>query len=373
MSRRRRSEAIWIPDRSRWQINVQRDGKRKTFTSSTPGRKGKHEAEAKADDWLDSGQPEDVRFDHAWGEYLDHIRRNTSTSNYKSTDSIGRCWFLDSDVAVRLSKKKLSRITTKSVQEIITAAGESGLSRRTCKNIRDKFSSFLHYASSRKWDYNIDMSYIQIPTQAKAATRNIVQPDQLKILFSTDLYKDHGVMRPCFYIHAYRFLVVTGYRRGELCGFRREDYHPPILTVSRSINELGEETPGKNDNARRSNVLSLHAQKILSDQEAMLKSRGIISPWLFPAPDGGRLDPTSLYGAWRKGYGKYHGFNVSLHELRHTFITIAKLEMPEALLKDIVGHGASMDTFGVYGHEIDGDKQHAADIIDGIFTRILGK
>ena len=45
--------------------------------------------------------------------------------------------------------------------------------------------------------------------------------------------------------------------------------------------------------------------------------------------------------------------------------------MPETLLKDIIGHSASMDTDGVYGHEIDGEKQRAADILDNIFDRIL--
>ncbi|MBQ8216466.1 MAG: tyrosine-type recombinase/integrase [Oscillospiraceae bacterium] len=368
MAKTRTAEALWIESRQRWQINVQRDGKRRTFVSSTPGRRGKREAETKADEWLDAGQPDDMRFDVAWGEYVTQVKDNTRTSNYKSLDSIGRTWFLSDE---KFCKKKLSKLTTKDLQTIITSAGKSGLSRRTIKNIRDKFGSFLRYADSRHWEYSIEMEYIQIPTDAKVEEKKIIQPDKLKILFSTDLYIDHGKPTQCFYIHAYRFLVVTGYRRGELCGFLREDYQKPVLTVNRAINELGEVTAGKNDNARRTNVLSQHAQKILEDQEAMLKARGIISPWLFPAPDGGRLSPTSLYSTWRKGYGKHHGMDVSLHELRHTFVTIAKLEMPEALLKDVVGHGASMDTFGVYGHEIDGDKQRAADIIDNIFNRIL--
>ena len=77
MGHKRRAEAAWVESRSRWQINVQRDGKRKTFTSTLPGRKGKHEAEAKADDWLEAGMPDDMRFDTAWGIYLDHIRKTT--------------------------------------------------------------------------------------------------------------------------------------------------------------------------------------------------------------------------------------------------------------------------------------------------------
>lgn len=65
---KRSAEAIWVEARNRWQINVQKDGKRKNFTSSLPGRKGKHEAELKADEWLES-QTEDRRF----GSAVEHV------------------------------------------------------------------------------------------------------------------------------------------------------------------------------------------------------------------------------------------------------------------------------------------------------------
>jgi len=50
----RKNEAAWIESRNRWQINVQADGVRKTFISSKPGKKGKIEAERKADEWLET-------------------------------------------------------------------------------------------------------------------------------------------------------------------------------------------------------------------------------------------------------------------------------------------------------------------------------
>ena len=143
MAKDRRSEAIWVEARERWQINVQRDGKRKTFTSSTPGKRGKHEAEAKADDWLDAGQPEDMRFDAAWALYMDYIRRNTGTSNYNSIDSIGRTWILDTPEETRISRKRLSKIRLSDLQNLVTAAGEADKSKRTCKNIKDKISGFF--------------------------------------------------------------------------------------------------------------------------------------------------------------------------------------------------------------------------------------
>lgn len=50
----RKNEARWIEARERWQINVQQDGERRTFTSKTPGKKGKVEAERKADAWMEN-------------------------------------------------------------------------------------------------------------------------------------------------------------------------------------------------------------------------------------------------------------------------------------------------------------------------------
>ena len=51
----RKNEAKWLEKYQRWQINVQRDGKRKTFYSKTPGTKGKIDAEKQADKWLKGG------------------------------------------------------------------------------------------------------------------------------------------------------------------------------------------------------------------------------------------------------------------------------------------------------------------------------
>ena len=51
----RKNEAVWLEKYGRWQIKVQVEGERRTFTSKVPGRKGKIEAEKKADAWLATG------------------------------------------------------------------------------------------------------------------------------------------------------------------------------------------------------------------------------------------------------------------------------------------------------------------------------
>lgn len=260
MPSRRRAEALWIEARQRWQLNVQRDGKRKTFTSSTPGKRGKPEAEAKADDWLDAGQPEDMRFDAAWAIYLDHIRRNTGTANARDIECIGRNWLLDTKEKKRLSAKRLSRIHLKDLQDIISDAGEMGRAKRTCKNIKDKLSGFFRFAKDHGWDYTVDPQRIKIPTQARAASRKVIQPDKLRILFSDPAITRHGTTVTAPYIHAFRLLVVIGCRSGELCGLTLDDYDGTYLTICRSINKYYEATPAKQKTPREE-YSSLSVQK----------------------------------------------------------------------------------------------------------------
>ena len=46
-------------------------------------------------------------------------------------------------------------------------------------------------------------------------------------------------------------------------------------------------------------------------------------------------------------------------------------EMPENPLKRTVDHTKNMDTFGVYGHEVDGEAEKTAQIIDGVFNDLI--
>jgi integrase len=363
---KRRAEATWIESRSRWQINVQRDGKRKTFTSSTPGRKGKHEAEGKADDWLEAGQPDDIRFDRAWAQYLDHLAKTTGTQNYKDADSIGRTWLLAS-----LGQKKLSRIRLDDLQEIISSAGEKGRSKRTCKNIKDKINAFARYAADQRWEFSADPTKIKLPTQAQTAKRTIIQPEQLRTLFAEDTITRKGTPFHAYYIYAFRLMVSIGCRSGELCGLRNEDCDGEYITIRRSINKLREITPGKTENAQRRIYLPEHAKEILAKQKAMLESLGIKSHYLFPQEDGSPSFPNHIWNHWRT-YIAQHGIDCSIHELRHTFVSMMTTNLPAYMLKSVVGHSENFDTDGVYSHELQGDKKRAAKIIDEVLSKHLG-
>ena len=367
MATERRSEAIWIEAKQYWEIKVQKEGTRKSFRSALPGRKGKHEAEAKADKWLAKGTKE-MRFEAGWEDFLSFTKANTGTGNYKNYEKYGRLYLLPI-----LKRKKISAITRSDWQTCITSMSDKDgnpLAARTCKNVISSISAFLNYCDGENIEFNPIKRSLTIPPSAKPTKeKSVLQPEGLKILFSDPSMPYRQKIVDAFYIHAWRFYVVTGLRRGELVGLRNEDAKY-LLTVRRNINNLLEETHGKNDNARRTMMLSGIAASVLADQRAMLKEKGIVSDWVFPDPHGERSDPNLVYKHWRK-YCEYHGFKCTVHELRHTFVSINKVGTPEVLIKALVGHSVSMDTIGVYGHEVDGEKELAAQYVDEAFRKIL--
>lgn len=360
---KRTNEAKWVESRQRWQINVTNDdGERKTFTSSTEGRKGKVEAEHKADAWLKESVAKDVRFEKLWEDFIKEIKETTSTANYVKHESIGRLWILP-----EVKHKKISAITNQDWQDCINAAYKKGLSKKTCKNVRATITTVYNYASKKRSPMRRPEN-ISIPRDAPVKKKNILQPDQLKTLLTDDKITLYRKQVPSFFIHAWRFIVLTGMRRGELCGLK--DISNNVIQIERSINTHKEETPGKNERAVRLVVLSKRAVDVLNQQREMLKKLDIESDWLFPDEAGDRLDPNHLYKCWYT-YRNQHGFKSSLHELRHTLVSVAETIVPGQMLKKQIGHGPDMDTFGIYGHEIDGDKELFAELIDKAFDRVL--
>ena len=366
MATERRSEAVWIESKKYWQVKVQKDGMRKGFTSAIKGRKGKHEAEAKADKWLRSGTVE-MRFDQAWALFLEDQKNRTSQANWSK-----HVQYYDNYISPQIGCKRLASITPIHWQSCIDKAAKKGLSRRTCMNIRATITCFIKYALRARWEIQRleDGDLIISRQAAPIKEKRVLQPESLRLLFSDPRIVRYGKKQIAQYSYAWQFLAATGLRRGELCGLRNEDIKGNIMCVKRSINNDLQVTAGKNDNARRTIELSKTALGVLERQRNMLEEMGIVSPWVFPDKHGERVNPNHIYDQWRT-WCEQNDLKLSLHEIRHTFISINKADLPLELMKATVGHSSSMDTFATYGHEIDGDRHRAAQIIDDVFSKLI--
>lgn len=303
----------------------------------------------------------------AWELFLADQKDRTGTSNYSNHECYGRCHILPN-----IGERRLSAITPVLWQSCIDSAAKKGLSRRSCINIRASISAFVKYALRARWDIQrLEDGDLIIPKSAPPQKeKRVLQPDMIRTLFEDPFIERYGRKILAHYAYAWEFLIVTGLRRGELCGLKNEDIRGNTLMIRRSVNEYCEETTGKNDNARRTIELTQTAMNVITNQRSMLKKQGIISPWVFPDKNGECTNPRELYGQWCT-WAKQHNTALSLHEMRHTFISVNKADLPLELMKSVVGHSSNMDTYGVYGHEIDGERHRAAQIIDNVFDGIL--
>lgn len=352
---KRINTAKWLEKYNRWQIKVQKDGIRRTFTSSTPGRAGQRECHAKADAWLDDNIiGTNLRTELLFAEYLKTVQETTSKSNWLKIEAFGRNWILPV-----VGKRKISDVTEQHLQNIINKAYAKGLSKKTLTNLKATITSFFKYCRKCKVT-TLFPEDISIPKGAKSATKQILQPEHLAKLFGSDLTTWRGKQVPDPLIYAYRFQILTGLRPGELLGLMWKDIKGQEVFISRSINAYHEVTTGKNENAVRHFFLSDTATSLLQKQRQMTTSERVF----------GDVDPQTYRKSWQR-YCIANGIpKISPYEMRHTFVSIAK-NLSEGQIKPLVGHSRNMDTFGTYGHEINGELQQTAKQLDQLFSEIL--
>ena len=359
MSTTRTNTAKWIVSSNRWQINVQKDGVRKTFVSSTPGRAGQKEANHKADVWLASNiATTAVRIDALYTQFIASKKESTSRSNYANIESRYK-----NHIKEYIGFKRISTLTEQDLQNIINKAyAQHGLSAKSLKNLRGDLSSFLKFCRM-KHVTELTAEFLTIPAAAKRPCKCILQPQALTILMSTEttVYRGQRLRDP--YVNAYRLAVLTGMRPGELHGLRWSDLSGRKLTLHHAINAYDEITQGKNKNAVRPIILSDLALKYIQEQKAYSEKNELIFP----------ISNLQSYRNYWRRYCKSNNISyVTPYELRHTFVSVAQV-LPEGQVKQIVGHSHNMDTFGVYGHTFSNQIEQASQKLNEVFTEIIQK
>lgn len=362
---KRVNTAKWIDAKKTWRIDVQKDGRRRSFYSSKPGRTGQREANAKADAWLDDGiDSQKLRVKDLWEDYIELLKATTGQAHWRKEESIGRVWILPT-----LAGLKIEKLTETHLQNILLSAAKSskmdpskGLSKKSLYNLRAAMLAFVKYCRVRRKATSLHPEVLDIPKSAAVGERKILQPAHLITLFTEDTTILFGNRVFDRYIHAYRYQVLTGLRPGELIGLEQDDIVGDKVQLHRSVNDLGEITDGKNANARRSFVMVEQAV------EEIRKQRGIYQ--------GKRVFDISSGITYRRRWKRYCESNgipyITPYEMRHTFVSVMK-GLPEGELKALVGHSKDMDTYGVYSHEVDGDKRRIAQKMESIFSALLGK
>jgi len=369
---KRTTVAKWLPKYNRWQIKVRKDGVRKTFTCPIPGRKGQIECHRKADAWLEEGLTDpNVRVSVLFDKMIEQLKINTSKTHWRHYEQFGRLY-----IKPAKGTKRVASLTENDLQDIVTYAYEhpakgKPLSEKTFKDIIACIKYFIKYARKEQVT-KLHPENLHVPHGAAKSNKGTLLPDDLIKLFSSSKTTWHKKEIDEWFIHAWRFEVVTGMRPGEIAGLKDSDIKNNICSIKRAINWEGEVTTGKNRNAQRTFVIPEIGMSILRDQRQMLKRAGIISPYVFPDVDGDHFLQPKYNKHWTT-YRDYNGLSKRTpYEMRHTFFSAVK-ELPKELIKPMGGHSKDFDTFGHYGHELPGEAEKAAVLVDTVFRNLLGR
>lgn len=352
------ANAIWNEKEGRWTYRVTVNGITRKFTSTTKGPAGKRKVLQKAKNFEAGFCSDNRTIEEEWERYIKDVECRSSRCNVQNIAQIKRLYF--PSVILR---RKFKDVHLTDFQAIINEARKqdgSPLSRKSLSNIRTTIVSFLNYA---RIDGTTTMlsDGLYIPKNAlEKKEKTILQPDEIRAIFND--FEDE------FYINLHRLMLLTGLRPGEALGLQWSDISNNRIVIQRSVNRDRELTPGKNANARRMIPVSDILIKILADQKK--RTEYMHSEWVFPSHSGTMPSQSSAKKSLDR-ISKKLGTHVSPYELRHTFISMVKNDLPEQMIKQIVGHSVAMDTFGTYGHAVNGEIERASAQISTIYRTVL--
>ena len=140
----RNNEARWSEKDKRWHIYVQSNGNRHHFASSVGmnSRKGKIEAEKKADKWLETQlSDENQKVEILYDKWIESLKERTQTAYWKQYESYGKVW-----IKPLIGCKRMNRLNENDLDKVIADAYKKGLAHKSLCNIRSCLVSFLKYA-----------------------------------------------------------------------------------------------------------------------------------------------------------------------------------------------------------------------------------
>jgi len=159
------SRTIWLEKKKIWKINIQKNGIRKSFYSSTPGDKGRKICAQNAASWLSGSCPFAVS-DHTTVETV--FERYLKDKELETTNIYTIRNRYNNHIKPIIGKIPVMLLTKQDLKRVIyTAYRKCDLSQKSLKNIRGDLSGFCNYLDLSDIRNDLRTNNIRIPSTAK--------------------------------------------------------------------------------------------------------------------------------------------------------------------------------------------------------------
>lgn len=281
-------------------------------------------------------------------EYLEHTKIYRAFKTVQSTQTTLNKFS-------NLDNLELSRITSLDVQRIIDSFVKEGLSQNTINYYIKKLK--IIFASAQK-EYKIINSNPVLDIKSKGSTK----PNKIAL---TDL--ELGNLLQSFKGHKYYLIILiaayTGMRIGEILGLKWSDIDSKgnYITVERQWERDKNGIYGFNPLKSKNSYRKIPITKEVCSEILTFKTVVGIDNRIF-----GFKNKSSIIRQLNKNLKK-RGFNISIHELRHTYATkLIANGMDFKTAANILGHDVQQ-TIKAYSHVNDDMLLKAKTLIEKIF------
>ena len=313
------------------------------------------------------------------GEWLDKWLTEYKAPMIRKGTADGYRRTIDNHIKPYLGDKPITQVTTADVQKMYNTLRESGRVRVDAamgKTLSNSMVRSVHMLLHEAMDSAVREGLLPCnPT--KGATipkkeykeKRVLLESQIETLIqavdSDEIWRDF-----------FKTELMTGMRRGEICGLRWEDFDEVAgtLHVRRSVRyEHGEPIIGetKTNEGNRKMILPRGVVELLAGRR-----KSSLTEWIFPNPLKPEcpMNPQSAYRRLKKLLGDANLPDMTFHELRHTFATQAASNgIDPRTLASILGHTKASFTLDTYTHITTDMQKNAAGIVGNYITDIFGK
>lgn len=151
------------------------------------------------------------------------------------------------------------------------------------------------------------------------------------------------------------FILLTGARRGEASKLQWKDVHVDYVIFR-----------GTKTGDDRQVPLPIFLIELLSKRKKVSEPE---NPWVFLGPSGPISEPKNMLQRFLKNHAEIPAF--SIHDLRRTFSTYAKMSVPSVLVSQLTGHKERRGTEDT--HYSSFTNQHLREGIEKIASGLLEK
>jgi len=279
----------------------------------------------------------------------------------------------------KVSAEKIAKVVGICFSKAFTRAKEQPvLSNRTIRHHHMLISTVLNKAV--EWEViKENKARLIKPPKVKAKEIAFLDEAQVEVL-TRELCK-----APVQEAMMIKMFLLTGMRRGEMCGLEWKDidFDKKTLSIQRASQYLAEKgiftKEPKTATSKRSMPISNTTAELLRNYRVWQEDKKLIfgDDWnvadrLFTTIDGLPIHPDTVTGWFHKFIQRIGLPKVSVHGLRHTFITLLISKGVDIVtVSNLAGHSMPSTTINMYAHAVSERKASAVEAVGDLFSGMM--